>query len=366
MIDLRPLAQMLVRAGVLGCLVLYLSSCAAPLRLNEIQLIGSHNSFKQAIDPELLQQLAAFDKNLAASLDYSHLTIPAQLGRGIRKFELDVFYDPDGGRYQSPGGLMRIKTARPYDVARLAAPGFKVMHIQDIDFRSHCPLLQECLQQFVTWSNAHPGHLPIFITINPKEGIIDMPGFVQPLPFSDQAWNELDAEFRKGLGEKLFTPDEFRDGAPGLPDAVARGWPRLDSMRGRFILVLDHGSKRIQHYVKGHPALSGRSMFVNSVEGTPEAAIRVINDPIKDGDKIRQLVKQGYIVRTRSDADTLEARTGDSNRRDQAFASGAQIISTDYYLANPAFGTDFSVRFPDGGLARCNPVLRPKGCELKE
>jgi hypothetical protein len=351
---------------LLGWLVLFITGCTAPLRLNEVQLIGSHNSFKQAIDPELLQQLAAFDKNLAASLEYSHLTIPAQLGRGIRKFELDVFYDPEGGRYQTPGGLTRIATARPYDVTSLGLPGFKVMHVQDIDFRSHCPLLTGCLQQFVTWSNEHPNHLPVFITINPKEGAIDVPGFVQPLPFDDRAWDELDTAFRQGLGDKLFTPDEFRADELTLPDAVAKGWPTLESMRGRFILVLDHGNERMQQYVKGHPALTGRSMFVNSVEGTPEAAIRVINDPVKDGDKIRQLVQQGYIVRTRSDADTVEARTGDTNRREQAFLSGAQIISTDYYLANPAFGTGFSVKFPDGGLVRCNPVLRPNGCELKE
>lgn len=356
----------LLKTGSIGLLILLVAACASPVRLNEIQIIGSHNSYKQAIDPDLMKQIALIDQNLAASLEYAHLTFPAQLNRGIRKFELDVFYDPQGGRYQSPAGLKRIRTARPYDTSTLSLPGFKVMHIQDIDFRSHCPRLRGCLQQFVSWSDGHPNHLPIFITINAKDGALPVADFVKPLVFDEQAWNDLDQIFREGLGERLFTPDEFRAGEPTLPDAIERGWPSLDSMRGRFVLVLDHGGEKLAQYIKGHTALEGRAMFVNSEAGTPESAIRIVNDPIKDGATIRQLVEQGYIVRTRSDADTIEARTGSTERREQAFASGAQIISTDYYLPNPQFGTGFNVQFPDGTLARCNPLLRPEGCEVKD
>lgn len=356
----------LLQGGLVSLLLLILSACTSPVRLNEIQFIGSHNSYKQAIDPDLMKQIAGIDKNLAASLDYAHLTIPAQLSRGIRKFELDVFYDPDGGRYQSPAGLKMIRTARPYDTSSLSLPGFKVMHVQDIDFRSHCPRLRGCLQQFVSWSDKNPGHLPVFITINAKDGALPVADFVKPLVFNEQAWTDLDQVFREGLGARLFTPDEFRAGEQTLPDAIERGWPSLDSMRGRFVLVLDHGGEKLAQYIKGHAALQGRAMFVNSEAGTPESAIRIVNDPIKDGAKIRELVEQGYIVRTRSDADTLEARSGNTERRDRAFASGAQIISTDYYLPNPQFGTGFTVQFPDGALARCNPLLKPEGCEVKD
>ena len=54
------------------------------------------------------------------------------------------------------------------------------------------------------------------------------------------------------------------------------------------------------------------------------AAIFVINDPLAEGERIRHLVAQGYLVRTRADADTEEARRNDTWRRDAAaFASGA-------------------------------------------
>lgn len=341
-----------------------LAGCAGPLRLNEIQVIGSHNSYKMAIDPDLMTQIAGASEALAASLDYAHLPIPAQLDLGLRKLELDIFYDPVGGRYQTPAGLSRIPQPRPYDTSSLAQPGFMVMHVQDIDFRSHCPRLQNCIDQLVEWSQTHPQHTPIYITINAKDGVVDLPGFVRPLPFDESAWQALDNVLKGGFGDKLFTPDELRGKAASLPEAVNKGWPLLQSMKGRFIVVLDHGGEKLSQYIAGHRALEDRAMFVNAPEGTDEAAIMIINDPIADFDKIQSMVRQGYIVRTRSDADTLEARTNDLVRRDRAFETGAQIVSTDYYVPDLRF-SEFKVEFPGGVMARCNPVLRPAKCTIK-
>jgi Phosphoinositide phospholipase C, Ca2+-dependent len=61
------------------------------------------------------------------------------------------------------------------------------------------------------------------------------------------------------------------------------------------------------------------------------------------------------LVRTRADADTRQARSGDIKERDKALASGAQFISTDYPRPDRRF-SDYSVRFPDGQVARSNPV----------
>jgi len=60
-------------------------------------------------------------------------------------------------------------------------------------------------------------------------------------------------------------------------------------------------------------------------------------------------------VRTRADADTEEARSGDTTRRDAALASGAHFVSTDYPVPDPRF-TDYRVGIPGEGVARCNPV----------
>ena len=88
-------------------------------------------------------------------------------------------------------------------------------------------------------------------------------------------------------------------------------------------------------------------MFVNAPAGTPEAAFMVINDPVTDQDHIKKMVELGYIVRTRSDANTHEARTNDYSRFKAALSSGAQVISTDYYLPDTLFGTGFHIKLPD-------------------
>ena len=105
-------------------------------------------------------------------------------------------------------------------------------------------------------------------------------------------------------------------------------------------------------------------MFTNAPEGHPAAGVMIINDPIKDFARIQRLVRAGYLVRTRADANTLEARVNDTRRREQAFASGAQAISTDYYFPATHFGTDYRVSI-DGGI-RCNPVLLSETCLVAE
>ena len=53
------------------------------------------------------------------------------------------------------------------------------------------------------------------------------------------------------------------------------------------------------------------------------------------------------MVRTRSDAGTKEARANNYDRFLKAKASGAQVISTDYYVPSTLFESDFKVIFED-------------------
>ena len=75
------------------------------------------------------------------------------------------------------------------------------------------------------------------------------------------------------------------------------------------------------------------------------------------------LVKQGYLVRSRADIDSYEARGNDTERRDETLASGAQIISTDFFTAPNIFGNGYMV-MPFPGGARCNPINTDGGCTL--
>lgn len=103
-------------------------------------------------------------------------------------------------------------------------------------------------------------------------------------------------------------------------------------------------------------------MFVSMDPGHPAAAFIKMNNAIDDHELIRDNVARGYLVRTRSDVPSHEARTGDTTRRELAIDSGAQYISTDYAEPSP-FGSGYQVQLTDGaGNARCNPVSAPDNC----
>src|SRR5437899_8110937 len=107
----------------------------------------------------------------------------------------------------------------------------------------------------------------------------------------------------------------------------------------------------------------GRILFTASSPGDDWAAFVKQNDPFAPS--ISDLVAAGYLARTRADGDTVEARSGDTGPRDAAIASGAQMVSTDYPVPDPDFGTGYVVQIPGGMPARCNPVNGPTGCRAE-
>jgi hypothetical protein len=329
--------------------------------LNEIQVIGSHNSFKKAIDKELFEIIKKNDSATAASLDYSHVSLSDQLSQGLCNLEIDVYADINGGKYAHPKGLeWEGKNIESYDPeGKMKEPGFKVLHIQDIDFRSNCFLFAQCLQELKSWSNEHPSHNPIFITMNTRDEAVKKPGFVIPEKFTTQIFDKLDSEIITNLGrEKLLIPDDVRGSSPSLEKAVLnKKWPTLNNCKGKFIFILDQNDEKRDLYIKGHPNLVNRVLFTNSDPGTDEAAILIRNEPIRDGSKIRDLVKKGYIVRTRADANTLEARSNDYKTFKAACESGAQIITTDYYLRSQHFLSEYKISFENGRYFRINPLF---------
>ena len=305
-------------------LVFTLAGCAQGPRLNEIQFVGSHNSYKQAMSQTFREALEASNPDVARAIDYEHLPLDQQLDLGIRKIELDVFNEP--GR-----------------------DAFPVGHIQVIDMNSSCAGLRECLVQIVLWSRNHPMHVPIWISFNLKDQKV--PGLPDPAPFDGAAMDRLDSVLRDALGESLLQPGSM---GPG-------NWPPVDAVRGRFLLILDEQGPKLDLYAA---TWRDRPMFVNVAADHPAAAVMILNEPVDDFDHIQAMVRQGFLVRTRADADTQEARSGDTTRRDAAFASGAQAISTDYYLPASRFGTNYVVS-PAAGVW-CNPVTSKRSCRVTE
>ena len=341
------------------------------LRLNQIQALGTHNSYHVEPVPKVMSTLRSFDASFADSIEYSHPPLVTQFGtQGIRQVELDVWSDPAGGHYAHPRLPAILKLDEPV-VPAMEHPGFKVFHMQDVDYRSNCPTLANCLQSIRQWSDAHPGHVPIMVLIEAKASPINIGadlGWTPPLPIGPTELDALDAEIRSVFdANRLITPDDVRGNHDTLEEAVTTdGWPTLAEARGKVLFTLDNEDAIRTAYLKGHPSLRGRVLFTSSQPGQPSAAFVKLNDPVKDGQRIRQLVAKGYIVRTRTDADTKEARTGDTKMRDAAIRSGAQWVSTDYPVPDPIFDTGYVVRLPGGEPARCNPVSAPASCRASD
>jgi len=358
--------------AILAVAALAMASAALPQAMNDIQVVGSHNSFKARIPAAVMARIRSMEPRLADGLDYYHLPLTQQLDAGVRQLELDIFADPQGGRYADPKGEELAKAAGEatgFDREVMRKPGFKVFHIPDVDYLSTCPTLIGCLSEIDRWSRAHPDHLPIMITLNAADMPSGRPGISDPLPLDNAALlDALDAEIRTTLpGNRLITPDEVRGKASTLREAVHKhGWPKLSASRGRIYILFDVRTAVSDVYRSGHPSLAKRTMFGWYPEDQPESVIQIVQDPLIDGDKIKHWVGEGVIVRTRTDANTVEARKQDYAKTQAALASGAQAVSTDYYPGAPdPLKAGFVVTLPEKAMARCSPVRVKAGCALK-
>jgi len=333
-------------------------AASSELRLNHVQVIGTHNSYHVAPTSALM---AAF-RGVAAEWQYSHRPLDEQLGQlGVRQFELDVFADPEGGHLSNPVGA---GFSTPPHAEEMRAPGFKVLHVQDIDYVSTCPTFVECLAAVRAWSDAHPRHLPVLILIEAKDSAIDDPlnlGFATPVPYSPELFLKLESEIESVFPrERIITPDDVRGRRRTLARAIAKdGWPLLEECRGKVMFALDNPGRPKQLYLEARPKLKKALLFVDSKPGDDYAAFAKRNDPVGAADEIRDLVERGFLVRTRADAGLKEGREGDTARRDVAFATGAHFVSTDFPEVREELSDAYVVALPGGVVARLNPVSAP-------
>ena len=341
------------------------------LHLNQIQVIGTHNSYHAGIAPHEAQIWKSKNPEAFKGLEYRHRSLGEQFDAGVRQIELDVYADAKGGLFANPNGPRIVAAAHlPADAAFdpegvMQKPGFKVLHMQDLDYRSTCMTFVGCLQQVRTWSQAHPRHIPIFILVETKTDR-PLPDIQKTVPelFTSAAFDALDAEIRSVFAPaELIVPDNVRGQFETLNQAVRAGnWPTLEAARGKIIFLMDQRPAG-PAYLEGHPSLRGRILFTNAAPGSPDAAFIERNDG--PSSEIESLVKQGYLVRARTDADTREARTNSTARRDAMIQSGAQMLSTDYPSNEPAeWEGHYSVRLPGNAATRCNPVNAPAGCKI--
>lgn len=328
-----------------------LSNVGSKLRLSEIQLVGTHNSYHIRPDAVARKVIASTVAREADAIEYSHRPLIEQLDAlSMRHFELDLYLDPDGTLYHSPS-MWKLAKQFPNDVPAwphesvMKHPGVKILHSPDFDYRSTVATFREALELFRDWSNQHPRHVPIFLLLELKSDSFSP--WTKPLPWKEIDIEQLEKEILAVIPrDKLLAPDDLRGNEATLRDAVRnKGWPTLESQRGKFVFLLDNEGAERNILLGKSETLAGRLLFASVSADHPAAAWMKRNDPVSQFEEIQKLVKQGFLVRTRADADTVQARSNDQSRSQKAIASGAQLISTDFPEADSRF-SDYHVMLP--------------------
>ena len=183
------------------------------LKMNQVQIIASHNSYRihtyQPLFDKLVALNAVFPQFDSKGFDYTHPPLEEQFdGYGVRGIELDIYYDPNGGLYYNRLANTLISEPVESGIPELLEPGFKVLHVPDLDYMTHYYTFKQALQALKTWSDAHPTHLPIFVNVETKtDGLNDyvtVVGAIEPLPFTPQAADDLDQEVKAIFGFYVY------------------------------------------------------------------------------------------------------------------------------------------------------------------
>lgn len=99
--------------------------------------------------------------------------------------------------------------------------------------------LPGCLADMRAWHDANPGHRPILVKVELKDGFQGKGG---------RGPAQLDALLGATLGDALYRPADLAGGSANLDSAVQeRGWPARSALAGKFIFELIPGTVEQQN-----------------------------------------------------------------------------------------------------------------------
>lgn len=301
------------------------------IRYNELAFLNTHNSYQTRSVSSYIRACDALsvlipDLMQPGTGTLDHETLTDQLNVGVRSFELDV------------------EAAKVFGQTK-----FYCMHSPVIDMTTSCYDFALALREIVLWSDNNPQHLPITIIVEPKVKFVPMDGMRF---FSPQYARALDGVLRDSLGDKLFTPaDMLRDYPDFSAMRAADDWCRVRDMLGK-VLVLFHydwseQGRILNAYMAEDETFRTQAMFPLHVDSSlKNACFLAYNDPQTVLSMQPFLADNRFVVRTRAD----EHPQYSEERRAQAMASGAQILTTDY--PPRLCEQDYVVQFAPGKTVR--------------
>ncbi|MCZ2392663.1 MAG: phosphatidylinositol-specific phospholipase C1-like protein [Chitinophagales bacterium] len=336
------------------------------LKMNQLQYLSSHNSYRKHTDKEIylfLNHLLPFASSLFMEWQYDHVDFYTQLERyGVRHLEIDIYGDKNGGRFYNRAGYTWTGRDPESHILELEQSGLKVLHIPDIDFETNYYTFIDALKDIKRWSDHYPDHLPVYIYIETKTATVG--DFLSGIGFTKaEIWDaDNTAEIEKEILSvfpinQIIKPDDIRRNHLTLREGVLQdGWLTIGEARGKVMFMFDVEDFS-NEYKKGSPSLEGKLVFTPSKESDPDAAFMKRNDPFASD--IESLVKKGYLVRSMIGG-VEEAKSGDYSKWEAGKSKGVHFLSTDYYKPDDRGGkvkgwTDFHV-FLENNSYQLNPI----------
>ena len=286
------------------------------IKLNEIQMIASHNSYKKrgtALGKLFIGLGSDFRESNALKYGYKDFT--AQFEAGIRSMEIDL---------------------------RMRKTSFMLTHVPLVDNSSVAPDFAMALDEIKLFSDHNPNHVPIIILMEIKDDWMILDHALQVIgPDQLTLLNQLLID---KLGDILFMPNEMLEADKTLLETVqSTGWPSVQSLLGKVIFVLHPGNFTSPYYELDE-SLESQAMFlaVYKTGIAEDYASFVVHNEI-DVESISDLVDQGFMVRTRIDDYLIY----EQDNYDNAIMSGAQILSSDFTIGRSDLSSNDVIYLPD-------------------
>ena len=278
------------------------------VKINEIAVVGTHNSYqligtlpKQGLMKVLqIISFGAVENKAVFEMD----TFTEQLEQGVRNLEIDIETVDDEG-----------------DVS------FIVTHDPILDNVSSAHNFAKGLEEIAMWSDNNPGHLPVYLLIEPKD---DVPSINNMKNFSLEYALEFDKVLRQVLGDRLLTPAQAMGEYESFEEMrKADGWPALKQAAGKIIVLL-HPCGVTQEYIDTDISIKTQAMFPMLRFGDIDkayASFILDNDPVSATENNKKTVEENNLmVRTRAD----DYPDFSDERYNSADNCGSHIITTDY------------------------------------
>ncbi|MFI9306275.1 phosphatidylinositol-specific phospholipase C domain-containing protein [Streptomyces triculaminicus] len=154
---------------------------------------------------------------------YPYLADALDSGAGL--LELDVWTNGFGGR------AFRVSHAKPLSNDNNCEGATSPDRLRT---GTRDQPLSGCLADIRAWHDANPGHRPVLLKVEMKDGFNADSG---------RGPAELDALLTAKLGDALYRPADLVGGHASLDEAVrAGGWPARSALAGKFVVELIPGT----------------------------------------------------------------------------------------------------------------------------